>query len=99
MNYFQISHFLVLISNARGQEIQSYLDYNYDNNIVTVNDLSSHYLDFEFQLIEITHLDLTIENSIYVACDSLEIDFIKKLNIDSIPGVRYKTGIERKVHC
>ena len=88
----------MLISNARGQEIQSYfLDYNYDNNIVTVNDLSSHYLDFEFQLPgNHSFLDLTIENSIYVACDSLEIDFIKKLNIDSIPGVRYKTGIERK---
>ena len=99
MNYFfNITFFLVLISNVNGQQIQSYfLDYKNNDNIVTVNDLNSHYLDFEFQLIgNHLFLDLTIANSIYVACDSLEIDFIKKFNIDSLPAIRYKTGTERK---
>ncbi len=99
MNYFlNITFFLVLLSNVNGQQIQSYfLDYKHDNNIVTVNDLCSHYLDFEFQLpSNHSFLDLTIVNSIFVACDSLEIEFIKKLNVDSIPDLRYKTGTERK---
>ena len=99
MNYFfTISFLLLFLFNANGQQSQyHFLDYRWQNGIISVNDSKSHHLSFEFQTSDCkSEVDISIINPVYVPCDSSEINYIKNFLIDSIPLISYKSGIYRK---
>ena len=99
MNYFYTTTFLLLIFlNVNGQQSQyHFLDYKWQNGAVTVNDSKSHYLSFEFQTTDyLSNADIRVINPVYTLCDSSEINYIKNFLIDSIPHLRYQSGISRK---
>ena len=65
--------------------------------LVSVNNSKSHHLSFEFQTLDhLTESDVSIINTVYIPCDSSEINYIKNFLIDSIPHLSYQSGITRK---
>ena len=89
---------LLMFFNVNGQQSQyHFLDYKWQNGAVTVNDSKSHHLSFEFQTSDyLSNADISIINPVYIPCDSSEINYIKNFLIDSIPHLRYQSGISRK---
>ena len=89
---------LFIFFNVNGQQSKYYfLDYKWQNDVVSVNDAKSHNLSFEFQTSDyLSKTDISIINPIYIPCDSSEINYIKNFLIDSIPHLSYQSGINRK---
>ena len=88
MYYFLTIVFIsILYLNLCGQDIQyHFLDYKLENDLITINDSKSQNFIFQFNSSDCnTNFEVNINNVIYVACDSSEINIIKDLNIDSIP--------------
>ena len=98
--YYLLTIFFISITylNLCGQDIQyHFLDYKLENDIITINDSKSQNFIFQFNSSDCnTNAEVNINNVIYVACDSSEINIIKDLNIDSIPILSYASGFMQK---
>ncbi|MAZ54379.1 MAG: hypothetical protein CMP55_01040 [Flavobacteriales bacterium] len=98
--YHLLTIFFISITylNLCGQDIQyHFLDYRLENDIITINDSKSQNFIFQFNSSDCnTNVEVNINNVIYVACDSSEINIIKDLNIDSIPILSYTSGFMQK---
>ena len=98
--YYLLTIFFISITylNLCGQDIQyHFLDYKLENDIITINDSKSQNFIFQFNSSDCnTNAEVNINNVIYVACDSSEINIIKDLNIDSIPILSYTSGFMQK---
>ena len=98
--YYLLTIFFISITylNLCGQDIQyHFLDYKLENDLITINDSKSQNFIFQFNSSDCnTNAEVNINNVIYVACDSSEINIIKDLNIDSIPILSYTSGFMQK---
>jgi hypothetical protein len=94
--YFLFSFFLAL--NSFGQFRQSYyLDWQWQNQCLKVNDFDSCLLNFDILLEDFSNdFDISVENTVFLDCDEEEIAYLKNHNINSELSLSFQYGIERK---